>query len=140
MIEELYAEGARQTDLDERQVRDALAGALGLIQKHAEPARTQALFKAVPGTQALAASGAPSSKGGGGLLGGLMKGVGGAGGAAMSDAMALQGRLGKQGISLDDLKQLLPVARAFVQRKTGQDLLGETLRSIPGVGSMLGSG
>ncbi len=54
--------------------------------------------------------------------------------------MALQSRLGKQGISLEDLKQLLPVARAFVERKTGRDLLGDTLRSIPGVGSMLGAG
>ena len=137
MIEELYAEAAGKTRLDERQVKDALAGSLGLIHKHAEPAKTQALFQAVPGTQALAAAGAPP-KGGGGLLGGLMKTAGGSGGAAMSDALALKGRLAKQGISQDDLKQLLPVARAFVQRKTGKDLLGDTLRSIPGVGSMLG--
>ena len=137
MIEELYAEAAAQTRLDERRVKDALAGALGLIEKHADPAKTAALFKGVPGAQALAASGAPAQKGGG-LFGGLMKSVGGAGGAAMSDALALQGRLGKQGISQDDLKQLLPIARAFVRRKTGQDLLGDTLKSIPGVGSMLG--
>ena len=140
MIEELYAEAAGQTRLNERQVRDALAGALGLIQKHADPAKTQALFQAVPGTQALAASGMQAPKGGGGLFGGLMKAAGGAGGAAMSDALALQGRLGKQGITQNDLKQLLPIARGFVRRKTGQDLLGDTLKSIPGVGSMLGGG
>jgi hypothetical protein len=56
----------------------------------------------------------------------------------MSDAMALQGRLQKQGVGTAELKQLLPVARAFVERKTGKDLLGDTLRSIPGVGGMLG--
>ncbi len=72
------------------------------------------------------------------MFGGLMKSVGGAGGAAMSDALALQGRLGKQGITQDDLKQLLPVAREFVRARTGRDLLGDTLRSIPGVGGMLG--
>ena len=137
MIEELYAEAAGRTRLNERQVKDALAGSLGLIQKHADPARTKALFEGVPGTQALAASGAPPAKGGG-LFGGIMKAAGGAGGAAMSDALALQGRLGKQGISQDDLKQLLPIAREFVRRKTGRDLLGDTLKSIPGVGSMLG--
>ena len=137
MIEELYAEAAGRTRMDERQVKAALSGALGLIHKHADPAKTQALFQAVPGTQALAAAGAPP-KGGGGLMGGLMKAAGGAGGAAMSDALALQGRLGKQGVGQDDLKQLLPIARAFVQRKTGKDLLGDTLKSIPGVGSMLG--
>ena len=137
MIDELCAEGARQTRLDARQVREALAGSLGLIRKHADPGRARELFQAVPGAEALAAGAVPK---GGGLMGGLMKGVGGAGGAAMSDAMALQGRLAKAGVSLDDLKQLLPVARAFVQQKTGRDLLGDTLRSIPGVGSMLGAG
>ena len=137
MIEELYAEAAGQTRLNERQAKDALAGALGLIQKHADPGKTTALFDGVPGAQALAASGAPPAKGGG-LLSGLMKAAGGSGGAAMSDALALQGRLGKAGITQDDLKQLLPVARAFVRRKTGRDLLGDTLKSIPGVGSMLG--
>ena len=139
MIEELYAEAAGRTRLNEGQVKATLAGALGLIQKHADPAKSRALFDGVPGTQALAAAGAPP-KGGGGLMGGLMKAAGGAGGAAMSDALALQGRLGKQGVTQDDLKQLLPIARAFVQRKTGKDLLGDTLKSIPGVGPMLGAG
>jgi hypothetical protein len=137
MLEELYAEAAGKTRLDERQVKNALGGSLALIRKHAEPAKTAALFNEVPGAEALAAAGAVVPKGSG-LFGGLMKSVGGAGGAAMSDALALQGRLGKEGITQQDLKQLLPIARAFVQRKTGKDLLGETLRSIPGVGSMLG--
>jgi len=137
MIEELFPEGARATGLSERQVKDALGGALGLIQKHADQTKTRALFEAVPGAQSLAASGAPQAKGGG-LFGGLMKSVGGAGGAAMSDALALQGRLGKEGVTQEHLKRLLPVAREFVRRKTGRDLLGDTLQSIPGVGSMLG--
>ena len=137
MIEELFGEAAAKTRLSETQVIATLAGALGLIGKHAEPAKTQALFAAVPGAADLAEAGAeaPPKKG---LFGGLMSAAGGAGGAAMSDALALQGRLQKSGVKNDDLKQLLAVARAFVQRKTGQDLLGDTLRSIPGVGSMLG--
>ena len=139
MIEELFGEAAAKTRLSESQVIAALAGALGLIHKHAEPAKVQALFQGVPGTQDLAEAGAEAApKKSGGLLGGLMKAAGGSGGAAMSDAMALQGRLKAQGVGTDDLKQLLPVARAFVERKTGKDLLGDTLRSIPGVGGMLG--
>ncbi len=139
MIEELFGEAAAKTGLSQSQVIAALAGALGLIRKHAEPAKVQALFQAVPGTQDLAEAGAEAApKGGGGLFGGIMKAAGGAGGAAMSDAMALQGRLQKQGLGTDELKRPLPVARAFVQQKTGKDLLGDTLRSIPGVGGMLG--
>ena len=138
MIEELFGEAAAKTGLSESQVIAALAGALGLIRKHGEPAKVQALFQAVPGTQDLAEAGSEAAPKGGGLFGGIMKAAGGAGGAAMSDAMALQGRLQKQGVGNAELKQLLPVARAFVERKTGKDLLGDTLRSIPGVGGMLG--
>ena len=139
MLDELFTEAATKTRLNETQVIAALAGSLGLIRKHAEPAKVQALFAAVPGTADLAAAGAEAAPKSGGLLGGLMKAAGGSGGAAMSDAMALQNRLHKQNIHSDDLKQLLPVARAFVERKTGKDLLGDTLRSIPGVGGLLGA-
>ena len=140
MIEELFGEAAARTGLKEPQVIAALAGALGLIRKHADPAKAQALFAAVPGTADLAEAGAEAAPRTGGLLGGLMKAAGGSGGAAMSDAMALQGRLQKLGVSTEALKQLLPVARAFVERRTGRDLLGDTLRSIPGVGGLLGGG
>ena len=137
MIEELFGEATAKTRLSETQVIATLSGSLGLIRKHADPGKVQALFAAVPGTADLAEAGAeaPPKKG---LFGGLMSAAGGAGGAAMSDAMALQGRLQKSGVRNEDLKQLLAVARAFVQRKTGKDLLGDTLRSIPGVGGLLG--
>ena len=139
MLDELFTEAATKTRLSESQVIAALAGALGLIRKHGDPAKVQALFGAVPGTAELAEAGAEAApKGGGGLFGGIMKAAGGSGGAAMSDALALQNRLQKQDVRSEDLKQLLPVARRFVERKTGRDLLGDTLRSIPGVGGMLG--
>jgi hypothetical protein len=137
MIEELFGEATARTRLSETQVIATLSASLALIRNHAEPAKVQALFAAVPGASDLAEAGAeaPPKKG---LFGGLMSAAGGAGGAAMSDALALQGRLQKSGVRNEDLKGLLGVAREFVQRKTGQDLLGETLRSIPGVGGMLG--
>ncbi len=139
MIEDLFGEAATATGMSETQVIAALSGSLGLIKKHGEPAKVRALFEGVPGTADLADVGAQAApKGGGGLFGGIMKATGGAGGAAMSDALAMQSKLAKAGVSTDQLKRLLPVARAFVQRKTGQDLLGDALKSIPGVGGMLG--
>ena len=136
MIEDLFGEATARTKLSETQVIATLAGALALIRKHADPAKAKALFTAVPGASDLAEAGAasPPRKG---LFGGLVSAAGGAGGAAMSDAMALQGRLQKSGVRNEDLKSLLAVAREFVQRKTGRDLLGETLKSIPGVGGLL---
>lgn len=138
MIDELIGQGAAQTRLNEGQVRTALTGALGLMNKHADQGKLRELFQAVPGTQPMAASGA-GMLGGGGLMGGVMKGLGGKGGGAMADAMAMLARLGKDGISQDDLKALLPIAMRIVQEKAGRDLLREVAGSIPGVGKMLGA-
>jgi len=135
MIEGLIAEARAGTRLTEGQTRAALAGALGLIKKHGEPGKVRALFDGVPGTAELAAAGeaaAPRPKGG--LFGGLAKAVGG---SAAPDALALMDRLKGQGVHSEDLKALLPVARAWVRAKTGRDLLGEALGSIPGMGAFL---
>jgi hypothetical protein len=134
MIEDLLPDAAARTGLSETQVLAALAGSLGLIKKHGDPPRVQALFAGVPGTADLADAGqaaAPKPKGG--FLGGLAKA---AGGAAAPDALALLDRLKAQGVGADDLKALLPVARTFVQGRTGKDLLGDALRSVPGSGAL----
>lgn len=136
-VDDLIAEGAAQSGLSGASVRSALAEALGLIDRHADPGKRDELYAAVPGAQALAA-GAPMPKGGGGLMGGLMRAAGGASGGAMADGMAMLDRLKRQGVSQDDLKRLLPVAMDWVQRTTGRDLLREVAGSIPGLGGMLG--
>ena len=134
MIDDLLTQAASKTRLNETQALAALAGSLGLMKKHGDPAKVQALFAAVPGTADLAEAGAAAApKPKGGLFGGLAKA---AGGAAAPDALALLDRLKAQGVSADDLKALLPVARGFVQERTGKDLLGDALRSIPGAGAL----
>lgn len=133
MIDDLIAQAAAATRLDAAQVRTALAGALALIDRHGDAAKVQALYDAAPGAQGLAGEGAgilPKK----GMMGGLMAKV--AGGPA-ADAMALMGRLQKDGISMEDLKALLPVAMEWVRAQTGRDLLREVAASIPGVGQML---
>jgi hypothetical protein len=52
--------------------------------------------------------------------------------------MGMLNLLKKEGIGQDDLKRLLPVAMAFVQQRTGKDLLREVVATVPGVGPMLG--
>lgn len=140
MIDQLIEQVAANTNLNADQARTALSGALGLIQKHGDDSKVSELFDAVPGAADLAAEGAPEASGGGGLLGGLMKGLGGSGGAAMSDAMAMVQNLGKDGIQMSDLQQLLPIAQQFIVENVGADKLGEVLKSIPGIGGMLGGG
>ena len=139
MIDELISTAAQKTGLSAAQVRTALAGALSLVRKHADGTAVEALLDKVPGLDALADEG-DQAKGGGGLMGGLMKGLGGASGGAMADGMALMQNLAKDGISAEDLKLLVPVATKLVHEKTGHDVLGDALKSIPGVGGMLSQG
>ena len=136
MIEQLIDTGAAQSGLNRDQVRAALAGALGLLDKHAQRDRLDALYGAVPGAEALARTPEARPKGGG-LLGGLMKSAGGVSGAAMADAMGLLERLKRQGVGKDDLKRLLPPVQSAVREKTGRDVLREAVESVPGVGALL---
>ena len=137
-VEDLIADAARGADLDLDRARAALFGALGLLDKHAEIEARDAFYAAVPGAEALAKSDEAKSRAGG-LFGGLMKSTGGLSGAAIADAMGLLDRLKRQGVDKAELKRLLPAARDRVRSATGRDLLGDAVRSIPGVGALLGA-
>lgn len=136
-IENVLAQAAVKAGVEPDQAHAVLMGALGLLEKHAEVEPRDAFYAAVPGAAALARS--PEAKPrGGGLMGGLMKSAGGVSGAALGDAMGLLDRLKKVGVGKDELKRLLPAARDTVKQATGRDWLGEAVRTIPGVGALLG--
>ena len=133
----LIAHAAQTVDLTPDQVRTALTGALGLLDKHADQGPLTDLYAALPGAEDAARSpdARPRS---GGLFGGLMKSAGGVSGAAIADAMGALDRMKRIGVDKEDLKRLLPVARDQVTEATGRDLLGDVIRTVPGVGPMLG--
>ncbi|HTK34779.1 MAG TPA: DUF2780 domain-containing protein [Caulobacteraceae bacterium] len=138
MIEELVQDASTRTGLSLDQARLGLSAALSLMQKHGDPAKVGELLEAIPGADALAAHGATlTDQKSGGLMGGLMRNVGGTSGAAMSDAMAMGQRLARQGITTSDMQAMLPVAMNFVRDKTGSDMLREVLVTIPGLGKLL---
>jgi Flp pilus assembly CpaE family ATPase len=141
MIDDLIDRCADKVGLTEAQARLGLSAALALIQKHADPAKVADLMAAIPGSAELAREGAAITENKPrGLVGGLMGRTGGAGGAAMADAMALNQRLSKEGIMLSDMQAILPIAMGFVHEKTGVDLLRDVLASIPGLGPLMTSG
>ena len=141
MIDELIQDAAQRTGLSTDQARLALGAALSLIEKHGERAKVAELLDEIPGASGLAAEGATlTQQKSGGLMGGLMSRVGGSGGAAMSDAMAMGQKLARQGITTSDMQAILPVAMDFVRGKTGRDLLREVLVTIPGLGKLLTGG
>ncbi|MBX7248674.1 MAG: hypothetical protein K1X35_06415 [Caulobacteraceae bacterium] len=136
-VDELIDVAVRRTGLGRPQVHAALAGALGLLDRHADPERMRALYAAAPGAEDLAGSPEGRPRPGGGLLGGLIRSAGGLSGAAMADAMGLLSRLRKQGVDKADLRRLLPIAEEWVRSRSGRDLLGDALASVPGVGPLL---
>lgn len=128
---------ALKADLSEDQAKAALTGALGLLDRHAGRETVVALFDAVPGAEAAARSeGAARPRRG--LFGGIMAGAGGLSGKAMAEVMGLLDQLSDRGVDKAALKRVLPAAREIVRDATGRDLLGEAVRSVPGVGPMLG--
>lgn len=141
MIDELITRCAERTGLTEAQSRLGLSAALSLIQKHADPAKVSALTTAIPGSEGLAEEGSAITENKPrGLMGGLMSKAGGAGGAAMADAMALNQRLTREGIMLSDMQAILPVAVEWVHEKTGADSLRDVLATIPGLGPLMSTG
>lgn len=141
MIEDLIRDASARTGLSIDQARLGLGGALSLIEKHGDKIKVAELLDAIPGAAKVAAEGAVlTQQKSGGLMGGLMKSVGGASGAAMADAMAMGQKLARQGISTSDLQAILPVAMDFVRDRTGRDLLREVLVTIPGLGKAMTGG
>lgn len=138
MINDLIDLVAQRTRLDAAQARAVLAGALGLLDKHAATEPMTALYVQIPSAHELASSPEAKVKPGGGLFGGLMKSAGGLSGAAIADAMGMLKALERKGIKKADLKAVLPLAEEWVKVRTGRDLLGEALASVPGVGPLLG--
>ena len=138
MIQTLVARAADRTGLTPAQANTALSAALFLLEKHADPSQVKDLFASVPGAEDLAKQGAVLGQNkAGGLVAGMMRNVGGASGAAMSDAMSVGQRLTRQGITTADMQAILPVAMQFVRETTGRDLLKDVLNTIPGLGPLL---
>lgn len=137
MIDDLIDLVASRTGLDHGQARAVLAGALGLLDRRASTQTMNALYAALPSAHALASTPEAKFRPGGGLFGGLMKSAGGVSGAAMADAMGLMDRLRKLGVEKSDLKAALPLAEEWVRARTGRDLLGDAMASVPGVGALL---
>jgi hypothetical protein len=136
MRNELVAGVAKSAGVAPEKTQLALSAALSLMDRHADRDRMRALYAGVPEAKALQVE-APSQPKPTGFMGGMMKALGGAQGAALSDALAMGQTLNAQGVTNGQLKRLLPAAAEWVKARTGQDLLGDAMTSIPGVAAFL---
>lgn len=138
-FDDVVSAAAARAGLTETRAAAALTGALGLLDRHAGREPLAALYAAVDGAEAAARSKA-AERPRRGLFGGIMASAGGVSGAAVAEAMGLLDRLKDEGVDKAALKRLLPAARERVRAAAGRDLLGEAVKSVPGVGPLLGDG
>ena len=137
-LDDLIRRTAPDAGLTEDQARAVITGALGLLDRYAEPEALRRLFDAVDGAEAVARSPEAKPKAGGGLFGGLMSSAGGVSGKAMADGMGLLSRLEKIGVDREMLKTFVKAFRKRVNKTTGSDVLTDAVRTIPGVGPLIG--
>lgn len=138
-IDFLISNAVLKTGVDPAAARAAIVGALGLLDKHADPAVLAHFYAMAPGAEAAARSPEAAPKKAG-FFGGLMKSAGGVSGAVIADGMGLLEQLKKQGLERAEVRRLVNSVRWQVRDVSGRDLIGDALRTVPGVGAMLGDG
>ena len=132
MIEQLVSQIATKVGVPEDLARQGVGVVLGLLQKDGDPSAVGELFSKVPGAEGLArqyADGAKEAAGGpmGGLMGRLGGLLGGKAGSSMSALAAFQ----QTGLTPEQGKQMLPVAKDFLSQHADEDTVRRALGSVP---------
>lgn len=126
-MEELINRIASNVGVDPALAEKAIGLIIGFLQKHGPEGEVGNMLDSMPGAAELAATHAPE-EGGGGLLGGLMGMMGGAGGV-----MALGQQLMSNGLDMGQIGALSKEVFAFAQEKAGEDTMGAIVGHIPGL-------
>lgn len=127
-MEELIARVTRATGLDAQTAQQAIGIILSFLKKEGPPDEVNKLLAAMPGSEDVVAQ---SGDGGpGGLMGGLMGAMGGG-------VMALGQKLMGAGVGMGQMQPLGRELFAFGREKAGEDVMGEIVGSIPGMGQFV---
>lgn len=137
-LDALAKASADDAGLDRAAARRAVVAALGLLDRHAAPGALDPLYAAVRGAREAARSDEARPARAGGLFGGLMKAAGGVSGKAVAEAMGLLDQARAEGLDKARLRALLDALRRRIEAGAGRDVLGDAIRSVPGVGPLLG--
>ena len=138
MIDQLISQIVTKVGLPEAAARQGVGVVLGLLKKEGDPGPVGELFAKIPGAEALAgqyAEGAEKAAGGpaAGLMGRLGGLLGGKAGSTASAMAAFQ----KTGLSVDQGKAMLPVAKDFLAEHAGEDTARKALASVPALKGFL---
>lgn len=120
---------AASTGIDSALAEKAIGMILAFLKKDGPEGAVTQMFEALPGADALAAAGSESS--GGGIMGGLMGMMGGGG------VMGLGAQLMGAGLSMGQIQTLSKELFAQGREAAGEDVMGEIVGSIPGLGQFV---
>jgi len=129
-MEELISRVSAAAGIDPALAEKAVGMIIGFLQKEGPAAEIGQLMQAMPGAEALAADHAAAPAGG--LMGGLMGMMGGAGGV-----MALGQQLMSSGLDMGQIQTLSKEVFAFGREKAGEDAMGAIVAAIPGLGQFV---
>jgi predicted lipid-binding transport protein (Tim44 family) len=145
-MQDLVEELASKVGIEPALAEKATAAIVDFVSRTASPELVETLKSHLPSFDDLAArgaadaaSGAEEAAGGlfGGGLGGLIGGLFG-GEGPLGEAMALVGRLGRDGIDLGQIRAIAGGLVDHLRTNGGNELVDRFLAEIPGAGHLLG--
>jgi hypothetical protein len=132
MIDQLISQIVAKVGVPEAAARQGVGVVLGLLQKQGDQGAVSEIFAKVPGAEALAQQYAPgAAKAAGGPMGGLLGKLGGMIGGKGGDTMSALAAFQQTGLSPEQGKAMVPVAKDFLAQHVGEDTTRRAIGSVP---------
>jgi len=122
-MEELIERLVDRCGVDRATGEKSVAIILDFLRKEGPPDKVQALLEKMPGAEALAAT-SDQGQGSGGMFG-------------MGGIMGAANRLMAAGLGMGQVQSVTREVVAFAREKAGEDLVGEVVGAIPGLGQFV---
>ena len=132
MIEQLVSQIAAKVGIPEALARQSVGVVMGMLKKDGDPGAVGQLFGQIPGAADLAAqyeNGAAADATG--PVGGLLGKVGGMLGGDMGSKMSALAAFQQTGLSVEQGKEMLPIAKDFLAQHADEDTVRRALGSVP---------
>ncbi len=130
-MNEIVTQIAEKVGIEPALAEKAIGMMLGFLQREADDGAVARMIEAIPGGAELVASFNGEGSGGGGLLGGLLKAIGGGG------VMGLGQQLMSQGLSMSDITRLAREVITVGKQYAGEDVVNEVVASVPGLSKFM---
>lgn len=131
MIDQLISQIVSKVGIPEGMAKQGVGVVLGMLKKDGDQGAVGELFNKIPGAEQLAAEHMPGAKQASGPVGGLMGKIGGMLGGKAGDTMSAMAAFQQTGLSMEQGKQMMPVAKDFLMEHAGEDTVKKALGSVP---------